>query len=58
MKDRKRRSIVKTITWRIIAILVTTVSIYIITKDVSISLEAGLIINFIKGALYYFHERF
>ncbi len=55
--DTYKRSIYKTITWRIIATLTTIIVIYIWTKSWSISLVAGIVANVLKTVFYYIHER-
>jgi len=57
MRDKRRRSIIKTLTWRAIATAVTIMGIYYITSDILVSSSVGLAINLIKGMLYYIHER-
>src|SRR4030042_6217 len=52
------RSVVKTITWRIIAVLVTMIAVYLYNKDVKESLVVSLSANAVKMVLYYIHERF
>ena len=55
--DTHKRTIVKTITWRIIATLTTVLTIYLWTKDWSLALGSGLIANAFKTIFYYIHER-
>ena len=51
------RSIVKALTWRVIATLVTIFVAYFILGDVSHALEIGLLDTVIKLGAYYGHER-
>lgn len=53
----KSRSLVKSLTWRIIAILTTFISIYIITGKLEFALQGTLLTNTINFILYYLHER-
>ena len=55
--EHPKRSLVKAITWRVIAFLVTIIAIYIYSKDIKESLVVGISANFIKIFLYYAHER-
>jgi adenylylsulfate kinase len=55
--DTHKRTVVKTITWRIIAVLTTVLVIYAWTKNWTISLASGLIANAMKTIFYYIHER-
>jgi uncharacterized membrane protein len=57
MRDKRRRSIAKTITWRSIATLITIGGVYVITGDLALSFGTGLVLNFIKAVGYYVHER-
>ena len=57
MLDKRVRSVAKTVTWRIIATLITIGGVYVITGNVSLSFEAGVIINLLKALIYYMHER-
>ncbi len=51
------RSIVKALTWRVIATCVTVFVAYVILGDVSHALEIGLLDTLIKLGAYYGHER-
>ena len=55
--DTHKRTIFKTITWRIIATLTTVLTIYFWTYNWSIALGSGLLANAFKTILYYIHER-
>jgi len=57
MRDKKRRTIAKTISWRLIATLITGIAVYTITGSISISLTSAMWINMVKTIAYYFHER-
>lgn len=54
--DRKRH-IFKTITWRFTATLITVLVSWLLTKNVHIALNIGLVEVFIKMIAYYYHER-
>lgn len=51
------RSIVKSLTWRVIAVAVTMLVSYIWLQEWGKSIAIALIANFIKFLLYYLHER-
>lgn len=53
----KSRSLVKSLTWRVIAILTTFISIYIITGKLEFALQGTLLTNTINFIFYYLHER-
>ena len=51
------RSIVKGLSWRVIATLVTTVVVWFISGEVSMALFAGAIDSILKVGLFWGHER-
>ncbi len=56
-KETKTRSIVKTISWRILATLTTITLVYIFIGDTKIAFAVGGIEVFLKMLIYFFHER-
>jgi len=57
MTETRKRSIVKSITWRIICIVVSIITAYFLTGKLDVSVAIGTIYNAITMILYYFHER-
>ena len=57
MKVAKSRSFVKSLTWRVIAIFTTFVSIYIVTGKFEFAWQGAILTNTINFILYYAHER-
>ena len=55
--DTKKRTVVKTLTWRITASLTTFIIAWILTGDILIGASIGSIEAIAKIFLYYFHER-
>jgi len=55
--DQHKRTLVKTVTWRLIALLTTIIVVYIYSGDIKESLVIGLTANFLKMFFYYIHER-
>lgn len=55
--EHPKRSLVKAVTWRIIALLVTIIAIYLYSGDIKESLIVGISANTLKIFLYYIHER-
>ena len=55
--DLQKRTIAKTLTWRITASLTTFLIAWILTGDVLIGTSIASIEAFAKIFLYYFHER-
>lgn len=56
-KESHLRSILKGLTWRVIATSTIIAIAYFKTGDVTMALEIGAIEFFIKLLLYYLHER-
>ena len=57
MKETKRRSLVKVISWRFTATMTTIVISYIITGNTDFAMKIGVIEVIAKIALQYLHER-
>ncbi len=55
--EHPKRTLFKTITWRIIALLTTIVVVYIYSGNAKDSLVIGVAANFFKMLFYYIHER-
>jgi uncharacterized membrane protein len=58
MTETRKRSIVKSLTWRTICILVSIITAYFLTGKLDVSVAIGTVYNAITMILYYFHERF
>ena len=55
--DSHGRTIMKALSWRVIATFVTFTVAWIITHELKFAAEIGLIDTFIKLGAYYLHER-
>ena len=55
--ETKRRSVVKALTWRVIASLDTTVIAYFVTGDITKAISIGGFEVITKMVIYFFHER-
>ncbi|MEK6151861.1 DUF2061 domain-containing protein [Flavobacteriaceae bacterium 3-367] len=55
--DKPKRSIAKSISWRIIGTLDTIVISWIVTGTLAVAFSIGIVELFTKMALYFFHER-
>ncbi len=55
--EHPKRSLLKAITWRVIAFTVTIFAVYIYSRDIKESLIIGISANLVKIFLYYAHER-
>ena len=51
------RSIIKALSWRFIATLITTLVALFMTGTAEVALKIGALDFFVKLAAYYFHER-
>jgi uncharacterized membrane protein len=56
-KESHLRSILKTLSWRILATMTTMIIAYFITGTLELALKIGFIEVFAKMIMYYFHER-
>lgn len=57
MSETRKRSIIKSIIWRIICIVVSIITAFFLTGEINISIAIGTTYNAITMVLYYFHER-
>ena len=57
VKLNRRRHIVKTLTWRVIASLDTLLIAWLISEDIKIGASIASLEVLTKMVLYYFHER-
>ena len=57
MEEQRIRAIAKTISWRVIATLVTMLIVYLYTREMVLSIGVGAVEVVAKMALYYAHER-
>jgi uncharacterized membrane protein len=55
--DKPLKSIMKSVSWRIVGTLDTMIISYFITGRVTVAISIGSIEVFTKTLLYYFHER-
>ncbi len=55
--EQKRRSVIKTISWRIWATITTTALVFFFVGEVKIALTIGVIEVVVKMVLYFLHER-
>ncbi|MEM7483749.1 MAG: DUF2061 domain-containing protein [Bacteroidota bacterium] len=55
--ERPKRSIAKSISWRIVGTLDTIIISWIVTGTLSLAFSIGLIELVTKMVLYFFHER-
>ena len=55
--ESTKRSIAKTISWRVVATLITGVVTYFLTGRLDFAVTVGLADTFVKFFIYYVHER-
>jgi len=58
MNETRMRSIIKSLLWRVICIVVSIITSYLLTNKWDIAVAIGTTYNIITMGLYYFHERF
>lgn len=56
-KDTNRRSIVKGISWRVVATTTTIIIVYVFFGRLDLAIAAGMLETVLKVALYWAHER-
>ena len=56
-RDTNLRSLLKTLSWRIVATATTILIAWFVFGDVSSAIKVGSIEFFAKMVIYYFHER-
>ena len=57
MKEKRYRSIIKTISWRVTGTIDTFLVSYLVTGKVGIAASISIVEVFTKLLLYYLHER-
>lgn len=55
--ETQKRSIAKTLSWRVVATLITAVVTYVVTSEWKVAASVGLADTLIKLGAYYLHER-
>lgn len=55
--ENRLRSILKSVSFRLIATLTTVALVFVFTKEIMVSFQVGAVEFFAKIILYYFHER-
>ncbi|MDD5247221.1 MAG: DUF2061 domain-containing protein [Candidatus Omnitrophica bacterium] len=55
--EQRKRSILKSISWRIFSFMLTIIIIYAYTRNIRQALGVGAGIDLVKMILYYVHER-
>ena len=58
MEGKRKRSVVKSIVWRVICIVVSVLTTFFLTARWDLAVAIGTFYNVATMVLYYFHERF
>ena len=57
MEGTRSRSVAKSVVWRVICIVVSVLTTFVLTGNWDIAVAVGTLYNAITMVLYYFHER-
>jgi uncharacterized membrane protein len=57
MNVKKSRSFAKSLTWRVVALFTTFITLYALSKDINMATMATVITNAVNFVCYYYHER-
>lgn len=55
--ESRRRSIAKALSWRFLAVLITSFVAYLFTDDGAFAMKIGVADSLLKLLVYYLHER-
>ncbi len=55
--ETRRRSLAKALSWRLLAVLITTAVVYGLTGEFAAAMEIGLLDTLAKLGIYFAHER-
>ena len=57
MEGTRKRSLAKTVLWRVICLVVSIVTTFVFIGKLDLAITVGSVYNVITMVLYYFHER-
>jgi len=57
-KETNRRSVIKSITFRVLIVLCDSIIIYALTKKVATTIAITILTNIASTIVYFLHERF
>ncbi|HDY65362.1 MAG TPA: DUF2061 domain-containing protein [Phycisphaerae bacterium] len=55
--ETRSRTIIKSLTWRVVALVITTTVVWVATRKMELAASVGLADTAIKLVVYYAHER-
>lgn len=58
MEGTRTRSVAKSIVWRLVCIVVSVLTTFVLTGNWDVAVAVGTLYNAVTMVLYYFHERF
>ena len=56
--ETRKRSLVKSLSWRSMGLVVTSLIAYIMTRQIDTAMQIGVVDLLFKVGVYYAHERF
>jgi len=57
MKETKKRSIAKAVSWRMVALVAGSITTYMVLGNLKTSIEVMIWANIVSTIVYYIHER-
>lgn len=57
MKEHHKRSVVKSVSYRVVGSLTTSAIVYVLTGKILLAIGAGSVDGIVKLVVYYLHER-
>ena len=55
--ENHKRTLAKTVTWRVIGFFTGMITIYVFSGSFSIAFGSAIVANLLKTGMYYVHER-
>ena len=55
--ERRIRTLMKTLSWRVVATSTTVTLVFLLTRDIATSASVGLLEILVKTTIYFLHER-
>lgn len=55
--ESHKRSIAKALSWRLVAVGITTLTAYLFTREATVAVGVGVVDSLVKIFTYYGHER-
>jgi uncharacterized membrane protein len=55
--ETKKRSLAKAVSWRVVATLITSLIVFLLSGEVAFAVKIGLLDTLAQFVVYFFHER-